>query len=78
MSTYPSSDSTASRLHECVIKNINDTNVLEAALIENIQREDLNVIEEANAYKGLIDIKGINKDLLAHYRTWPKAQGTEP
>ncbi len=50
---------------ECVIKNLNDTNVLEAALIENIQREDLNVIEEANAYKGLIDIKGINNENLA-------------
>ena len=38
-------------MHEvdCVIKNLDDTNVLEAALIENIQREDLNVIEEANA-----------------------------
>ena len=46
-------------MHEvdCVIKDIDDTNVLEAALIENIQREDLNVIEEANAYKGLIEIK---------------------
>ena len=46
-------------MHEidCVIKDLDDTNVLEAALIENIQREDLNVIEEANAYKGLIDIK---------------------
>ena len=54
-------------MHEvdCVIKNINDTNVLEAALIENIQREDLNVIEEANAYKGLIEIKGINNENLA-------------
>ena len=50
---------------ECVIKNLDDTNVLEAALIENIQREDLNVIEEANAYKGLIDIKGINNENLA-------------
>ena len=50
---------------ECVIKNLEDTNVLEAALIENIQREDLNVIEEANAYKGLIDIKGINNENLA-------------
>ncbi len=50
---------------ECVIKNLDDTNVLEAALIENIQREDLNVIEEANAYKGLIDIKGINNESLA-------------
>ena len=54
-------------MHEvdCVIKNIDDINVLEAALIENIQREDLNVIEEANAYKGLIDIKGINNENLA-------------
>ena len=54
-------------IHEvdCVIKDIDDTNVLEAALIENIQREDLNVIEEANAYKGLIDIKGINNENLA-------------
>ena len=50
---------------ECVIKSLDDTNVLEAALIENIQREDLNVIEEANAYKGLIDIKGINNENLA-------------
>ena len=39
--------------------------ILEAALIENIQREDLNVIEEANAYKGLIDIKNINNEKLA-------------
>ncbi len=54
-------------MHEvdCVVKNLDDTNILEAALIENIQREDLNVIEEANAYKGLIDIKGINNDNLA-------------
>jgi len=54
-------------MHEvdCVIKDLDDTNVLEAALIENIQREDLNVIEEANAYKGLIDIKKINNENLA-------------
>tara|TARA_B100000963_G_scaffold344941_1_gene348314 strand:+ start:392 stop:1231 length:840 start_codon:yes stop_codon:yes gene_type:complete len=54
-------------MHEvdCVVKNLDDINVLEAALIENIQREDLNVIEEANAYKGLIDIKKINNDALA-------------
>ncbi len=54
-------------MHEvdCVIKNLDETNVLEAALIENIQREDLNVIEEANAYKGLVEIKGINNETLA-------------
>jgi len=54
-------------MHEvdCVIKDLDDTYVLEAALIENIQREDLNVIEEANAYKGLIDIKKISNESLA-------------
>ena len=54
-------------MHEvdCVIRDFDETKILEAALIENIQREDLNVIEEANAYKGLIDIKGISNDSLA-------------
>tara|TARA_B100000575_G_C23131706_1_gene656560 strand:- start:197 stop:1030 length:834 start_codon:yes stop_codon:yes gene_type:complete len=54
-------------LHEvdCVIKDLQDTEVLEAALIENIQREDLNVIEEAQAYKGLIQLKNITNDNLA-------------
>jgi len=54
-------------MHEvdCVIKNLDETSVLEAALIENIQREDLNVIEEANAYKGLVNIKNINNESLA-------------
>jgi len=50
---------------DCVIKDLDQTNVLEAALIENIQREDLNVIEEAAAYKGLIEIKNINNETLA-------------
>ena len=50
---------------DCVVKSLDETNVLEAALIENIQREDLNVIEEANAYKGLIELKKINNENLA-------------
>ncbi len=54
-------------LHEvdCVIKNIQDDEVLEAALIENIQREDLNVIEEANAYKGLLKLKKTSNENLS-------------
>ncbi len=54
-------------LHEvdCVIKELQDAEVLETALIENIQREDLNVIEEANAYKGLIELKNISNEKLA-------------
>ncbi len=54
-------------LHEldCVVKNYKENEVLEAALIENIQREDLNIIEEACAYKDLIKLKKINNEKLA-------------
>ena len=38
-----------------LIKNIDDFNAMEIALIENVQRENLNPIEEANAYKNLLD-----------------------
>lgn len=38
-----------------LVKNIDDSNAMEIALIENIQRENLNPIEEANAYKNLLD-----------------------
>ncbi|MGY0373831.1 ParB/RepB/Spo0J family partition protein [Clostridium sp. JNZ J1-5] len=38
-----------------VILDLDDKSVLEVSLIENIQREDLNPIEEAIAYKKLID-----------------------
>ncbi|GAA0079217.1 ParB/RepB/Spo0J family partition protein [Clostridium sp. CTA-5] len=39
----------------CIIMDLNDKEILEISLIENIQREDLNPIEEALAYKKLID-----------------------
>ena len=38
-----------------VIKKLDDNNAMEIALIENVQRENLNPIEEAIAYKNLID-----------------------
>ena len=50
---------------ECVIKNLSETDVSELDLIENIQREDLNIIEEANAYKYLIKVKNITNENLA-------------
>lgn len=37
-----------------IIKNLSNKQVMEVALIENIQREDLNIIEEAHAYERLL------------------------
>jgi ParB family chromosome partitioning protein len=48
-----------------VLRNISDEKVLEIALIENIQREDLNPIEEARAYKKLIDTLGLTQETVA-------------
>lgn len=48
-----------------VVKEVPDQDLLEIALIENIQRENLNPIEEAQAYKRLIEGVGLTQDALA-------------
>ncbi len=48
-----------------VIKEYSSREVVEIALIENIQREDLNPIEEANAYKRLIEEFELKQDEVA-------------
>lgn len=48
-----------------IIMNVSDKKVLELSLIENIQREDLNPIEEAIAYKNLIEDFEITQEELA-------------
>jgi len=55
------------QLHEmsAVIKNLNDTESLEIAIIENVQRSDLTVIEEATGYKKLIESYGHTQEQLS-------------
>lgn len=48
-----------------VIKDYNDQQIVEIALIENIQREDLNPIEEAHAYERLIQEFHLSQDEVA-------------
>ncbi|QNO16659.1 ParB/RepB/Spo0J family partition protein [Alkalicella caledoniensis] len=48
-----------------VIQNFNDKQIAEIALIENLQREDLNPIEEAEAYQKLIEEFGITQEQLS-------------
>src|SRR5919106_6778214 len=48
-----------------LVKEVADENLLEIALIENIQRENLNPIEEAQAYRKLIEAVGLTQEALA-------------
>lgn len=48
-----------------IIKNLTDQEIVEISLIENIQREDLNPIEEAIAYKRLLTEFNLKQDEVA-------------
>ena len=48
-----------------IIREFNDTQMMEIALLENLQREDLNAIEEANAYKKLQETLSLTQEDLA-------------
>jgi len=55
------------KLHEVpvLVRDFNDTEVLEVAIIENIQRADLNPVEEAAGYQQLMDKFGHTQEKLA-------------
>lgn len=55
------------RLHEVpvIVRELSDAETMELALVENIQREDLNAIEEAEAYSKLINSFGHTQEALA-------------
>jgi ParB family chromosome partitioning protein len=48
-----------------VVREVPDEKMLELALIENIQRQELNAIEEAYAYKRLIETLGLTQETVA-------------
>lgn len=48
-----------------VILNTDDRQTAELSIIENVQREDLNPVEEAMAYRTLIDSYGLTQEMLA-------------
>lgn len=47
------------------IRTINDENMMEMALVENIQREDLNAVEIALAYQHLLDSTGMTQEKVS-------------
>jgi ParB family transcriptional regulator, chromosome partitioning protein len=48
-----------------VVKNVTDAEMLEMSIVENIQRENLNPIEEAEAYHRLIEESGLTQEQAA-------------
>jgi len=48
-----------------VIKQVSDEKMLELALVENIQRQELNAVEEARAYRKLIDTIGLTQEMVS-------------
>ena len=55
------------QLHQvpAIVRDLDDTEVLEIAIIENIQRADLNAVEEASGYRQLMDRFGHTQEQLA-------------
>lgn len=50
----------------CIVKSFSESDRAEIALIENLQREDLNPVEEAKAYRALMDKSGMTQEELAN------------
>ena len=50
----------------CIVKSFTESDRAEIALIENLQREDLNPVEEARAYRALMDKSWMTQEELAN------------
>ena len=49
-----------------IVRDFTDDQMMEIALLENLQRENLSAIEEANAYKSMIEHLSLTQDELSH------------
>lgn len=49
----------------CLVRHLTDAQVLEIQLVENLQRDDLTELEEADGYKRLMDTTGMTADAVA-------------
>lgn len=49
----------------CVVRELTDTEALEIQVIENLQREDIHPLEEAQGYQALMKTKGYDVDVIA-------------
>ena len=57
-----------------IVRTLNDQEAVEIAIIENVQREDLNAIEEGEGYRLLIEGHDYTQeDLAAHHRQEPQS-----
>jgi len=56
-----------------IVLDVSDQETLELALVENLQREDLNVLEEARGYKTLADRFGMTQEQIADRVGKPRA-----
>jgi ParB family chromosome partitioning protein len=53
------------RVIPAIVRDVSDRESLEQAVVENVHRADLNVLEEAAAYRQLIDDFGLTQDVVA-------------
>ena len=71
---YRASKSIGLKKIPAIVRNYDDKQSASIAIVENIQREDLTAIEEALAYRQLIDLHGITQAILA--KQMGKSQST--
>ncbi len=62
---YRASKLVGTKTIPAIVRNYDEKKTLQIALIENLQREDLNAVEEAKAYRDIIDYVGITQEELS-------------